>query len=140
MGFTIKVDIVSAEKRIFSGAAEFVSVSGELGDMGIQVGHAPLLTFLRPGQVRLKHEDGAPDDIFYVSGGILEVQPQLVTILADVAERAKDLDEAEALKAQERAKEMIANKSAEMDYAKGLIELARAMAQLKAIRDYQGRK
>jgi len=138
MGFTINVHIVSAEKTIFSGHADLVSVTGEMGEMGIQKGHAPLLTFLRPGQVRLKHEDTQTDEIFYVSGGILEVQPQQVTVLADVAERAKDLDEAEAMKAAERARQLLTDKKAEMDYAEALVELAKAMAQLKAIRDLRG--
>ncbi len=140
MAFTINVDIVSAEKTIYSGSAETVTVSGEIGDMGIQVGHAPLLTFLRPGQVRLKIGDDHPDEIFYVSGGILEVQPSLVTVLADVAERAKDLDEAEAQKAVAQARNVLAEKSAQMEYAKGLAELAQAMAQLKAIRALREKK
>lgn len=139
MGFTISVDIVSAQKTIYSGAAELVTVSGEMGEMGIQYGHAPLITFLRPGQVRLSHEE-KPEEVFYVSGGLLEVQPNIVTVLADEAERAKDLDEAEARKAEEHARQFLSDKSAQYDYAKGLSELAKAMAQLKAIKRLRDQK
>ena len=139
MAFTISVDIVSAEKTIYSGAAELVTVCGELGDMGIQYGHAPLITFLRPGQVRLSHAEKA-EEIFYVSGGLLEVQSHMVTVLADNAERAKDLDEAEARKAEENARQFLSDKSAQYDYAKGLAELAKATAQLKAIQRLRYRK
>ena len=140
MGFKISIDIVSAEKTIYSGSAEVVTVSGEMGDMGIQVGHAPLLTFLRPGLIRLNHGEEKSEEVFYISGGILEVQPQQVTVLADEAERAKDLDEAEARKAEERARQVLADKSAQYEYAKGLAELAKAMAQLQAIRRFRDRK
>jgi len=132
MGFKIHVDIVSAEANIFSGVAEMVFATGELGELGIPYGHAQLLTTLKPGQVRLLQEDGS-EELFYISGGFLEVQPDRVTVLADAAERAADLDEAAALEAKRRAEKLFEDKQADMDYAEALAELARAVAQLRAI-------
>lgn len=132
MGFKIDVDIVSAEAHIFSGQASMVFATGELGELGIPFGHAQLLTKLKPGQVRLLQEDGS-EELFYVSGGFLEVQPERVTVLADVAERAADLDEVAAIEAKKRAEKLFEDKQADMDYAEALAELARAVAQLRAI-------
>jgi len=141
MAMTIHVDIVSAEKEIYSGPAEMVFASAVMGEVGILPRHAPLLTQLRPGQVRIKTPSG-DEEFFYVSGGMLEVQPHVVTVLADTAERAKDLDEAAAQQAKERAEQAMADKSSEFEYAKAQIELAEAVAQLQAIqklRDKAGR-
>lgn len=132
MAMTLHVDIVSAEKEIFSGTAEMVSATAELGEIGILPRHSQLLTRLRPGQVRVKVSD-TQEEIFYVSGGLLEVQPHLVTILSDTAERAKDLDEAAAQAAKQRAEQMLADHKSDFDYAKAQAELAEAMAQLRAI-------
>jgi F-type H+-transporting ATPase subunit epsilon len=129
---TIHLDIVSAEKEIFSGPAEMVVASGAIGEVGVVPGHAPLLTILKPGEIRVSLP-GGEKELFYVSGGMLEVQPHCVTVLADEAERADSLDEAEAIKAQERAREAIANKGADFDYSKAAGELARAAAQVAAI-------
>jgi F-type H+-transporting ATPase subunit epsilon len=138
---TIHVDIVSAEKEIFSGPAEMVFASAAMGEVGILPRHAPLLTQLKPGQVRIQKPDGS-EEFFYVSGGMLEIQPHVVTILADTAERAKDLDEASAQQAKDRAEQAMADKTSEFEYARAQIELAEAMAQLQAIqklRDKSGR-
>lgn len=129
---TTHLDIVSAEQEIFSGLVEMVVASGEMGEIGITPGHAPLLTILKPGEIRITHQGGT-HDIYYVSGGILEVQPYYVTVLADVVERAEDLDEAAAIAARERAEEVIANKDGNIDYALAAAELARAAAQIRAI-------
>ena len=123
MAMSVHLDIVSAEKAIFSGLAELVVASGELGDLGIAPGHTPLLTNLKPGQIRVTKQGGV-EEVFYVSGGMLEVQPNCVTVLADTAERADDLDEAAAIAAQEKAERMIADKSAKVDYTKAAAELA----------------
>ena len=128
---TIQCDIVSAEGSIFSGAAEMVIATGEMGDLGVSVGHSPLLTGLKPGPVRvLANED---EVVFYVSGGFLEVQPNVVTVLADTAARGDDLDEAAAIEAQQRAEQAMANQSAELDYTRAAAELAAAVAQLRTI-------
>lgn len=129
---TTHLDIVSAEQEIFSGVVEMVIATGEMGEIGITPGHAPLLTILKPGEVRVTHQGGT-QDIYYISGGILEIQPFCVTVLADVVERAQDLDEAAALAAKERAEEIIANKESDIDYARAAAELARAVAKLRAI-------
>lgn len=129
---TTHIDIVSASKEIFSGLVEMVVATGLLGEIGISPGHAPLLTILKPGEVRLTLPGGAKE-IFYVSGGILEVLPLCVTILADTVERADNLDEAAALAAKTRAEEAMANKDAEMDYSVAAVELSRAVAQIRAI-------
>ncbi len=132
MTITTHLDIVSAEHEIFSGLAEMIVATGELGEIGITAGHAPLLTVLKPGEVRVTLPGGA-QEIYYVQGGMLEVQPRCVTVLADVAERAEHLDEAAALAAKARAEEAIANKNADIDYSVATAELARAVAQIRAI-------
>ena len=129
---TLHVDVVSAEESIFSGEATFVALPGESGDLGILPGHTPLISRVRPGTLKIKLAGGGEENIF-VAGGILEVQPGLVTVLADTAIRGKDLDEAKALDAKRRAEEAMADKSAELDYARAQAELAEAVAQLAAI-------
>lgn len=138
MAMTMHVDIVSAEKEIFSGPAEMVFASAAMGDVGILPRHAPLLTPLKPGQIRIKTPGGG-EEVFYVSGGMLEVQPHVVTILADTAERAKDIDEAAALQAKERAEQAMTDKTSEFEYARAQVELAEAMAQLQAIQKLRDR-
>jgi F-type H+-transporting ATPase subunit epsilon len=133
MAMTLHLDIVSAEAEIFSGRAEMVAVSGELGELGILPGHAPLLTKLKPGTIRVVLQ-GGKEEVFYISGGTLEVQPKLVTVLADTAVRANDLDEAAAIEAQQRAEQNLAAKKSELEYSKALSELAEAAAQLRAIK------
>jgi len=132
MAMTIQVDIVSAEREIFSGPANMVFAPAEMGEVGIAPRHSPLLTRLKPGEVRVQME-GQEEQFFYVSGGILEVQPHVVTVLADTALRAKDLDEAAAHQAKERAERAMADRKTEFDYAKAQAELAEAVAQLRAI-------
>ena len=129
---TIRCDIVSAEQEIFHGDVSMVIATGEMGELGIAPRHATLITRLKPGQVRLKLENG-DDQFFYVSGGILEVQPSVVTILADTALRAGDLDEAAARKAKEEAERALANRGAAMEIAEAQNQLAQAMAQLQAL-------
>ena len=129
---TIHVDIVSAEKEIYSGLAEMVFAPAEMGEVGIAPRHAPLITRLNPGEVRVKVSSGESYP-FYVSGGMMEVQPHLVTILADTAIRAKDIDEAAALEAKARAEESLADKSGKIDYAKAQAELAEAIMQLRTL-------
>jgi F-type H+-transporting ATPase subunit epsilon len=129
---TIHVDIVSAEEEIFSGLVEMVYAPASEGEVGIAPRHTPLLTKLKPGEVRIKTND-QEELAFFVSGGMLEVQPHIVTVLADTAIRAKDLDEAAALEAKKKAEELMADKSGEIDYSKAQGELAEAMAQLSAI-------
>jgi len=132
MAMTIHVDIVSAEAGIHSGLATMVYAPGEMGELGIAPRHTALITRLRPGEVRVEKENGEMEH-FYVSGGMLEVQPQMVTVLADTAVRARDLDEAAAVDAKRRAEDALAGKAAEFEYAKAQVELAEAVAQLRAI-------
>ncbi|HIJ23105.1 MAG: F0F1 ATP synthase subunit epsilon [Gammaproteobacteria bacterium] len=132
MSMTVHVDIVSAEKEIFSGVAEMVFAPAEMGDVGIAPRHAPLLTRMKPGEVRVQQPGGEELD-FFISGGLLEVQPHVITILADTAVRAVDLDEAAVLQAKERAEAAMQDKQATMDYAKAQVELVQAAAQLQAI-------
>ncbi len=139
MTMTVHVDVVSAEESIFSGLAEFVVLPGEAGELGILPGHMPLMTRIKPGAVRLKLPQQDQEELIFVAGGILEVQPGLVTVLADTAIRGKDLDEAKALDAKRKAEEAIADKSAEMDYARAQAELAEAVAQLAAIQKLRRR-
>ncbi|TDO06025.1 MULTISPECIES: F0F1 ATP synthase subunit epsilon [Halomonas] len=129
---SFKCEIVSAEASIYSGTAEELVAVGGLGDLGILAGHAPLLTELKPGPVRIVHGQGE-EDHFYVTGGFLEVQPDVVTVLADTAVRADDLDEAAAEEARQQALKAMSDKSAEMDYSRASAELAEAMAQLRTI-------
>lgn len=133
MAMTIHVDIVSAEAAIYSGLAEYVIVPAEMGEVGIYPRHTPLLTRLKPGSVRIKSPDKAEEDVIYVSSGMLEVQPGVVTILSDTAIRGADLDEARALEAKRMAEEMMKDRSATLDYARAQAELAEAVAQLAAI-------
>lgn len=133
MALTIHVDVVSAEKALFSGVAEVVIVPGEMGELGIYPRHAPLLTRIKPGSVRIKLPDQSEEVLIYVSGGMLEVQPSMVTILADTAIRGADLDEARALEAKRAAEEAMMNRASDMDYAHAQSELAEAVAQLHAI-------
>jgi F-type H+-transporting ATPase subunit epsilon len=136
MAMTIHLDIVSAERSIFSGAATMVFAPAEMGEVGIAPRHAPLLTRMKPGQVRVQAQSG-DERVFYVSGGILEVQPHTVTVLADTAERAADLDEAQALEAKRRAEQVLSDRRGEIDYATAEAQLAQAIAQLQIIRRQQ---
>ena len=129
---TIRCDIVSAEEEIFHGDARMVVATGEMGELGIAPRHAPLITRLKPGQVRVILENG-DEQFFYVSGGILEVQPQVVTVLADTAMRAADLDEAQARKAKDDAERALANRSEALEVAEAQARLAEATAQLQAL-------
>lgn len=129
---TIHCDIVSAEEEIFSGEARMVVATGEAGELGIAPRHAPLITRLKPGQVRVLLENGE-EQFFYVSGGILEVQPQVVSVLADTAIRARDLDEAASRRAKEEAERALANRTDALEVAQAQAELAQAMAQLQAL-------
>ncbi|MBU1664342.1 MAG: F0F1 ATP synthase subunit epsilon [Gammaproteobacteria bacterium] len=133
MAMTLHVDIVSAEASIYSGLAEFVVIPAEMGEVGIYPRHTPLLTRIKAGSVRIKSPDKAEEDLIYVSGGILEVQPGVVTILSDTAIRGHDLDEARALEAKSKAEEVMRNRTSAMDYAQAQAELAEAVAQLSAI-------
>jgi len=139
MAMTVHVDVVSAEEEIFSGLAEFVVLPGETGELGILPGHMPLMTRIRPGAVRVKVPNQAEEELIFVAGGILEVQPGLVTVLADTAIRGNDLDEAKALEAKKQAEEALANKSSKLDYAKAQAELAEAIAQISAIQKLRKR-
>ena len=133
MANTIHVDVVSAEELIFSGEAEFVALPGEAGELGIYPKHTPLITRIRPGAVRIKVAGRDDEEFVFVAGGILEVQPNGVTVLADTAIRGGDLDEAKALAAKKAAEETLVNKDAKIDYAAAQAELATAIAQLAAI-------
>jgi F-type H+-transporting ATPase subunit epsilon len=133
MAMTVHVDVVSAEELIFSGLAEIVVVPGEMGELGIYPRHTPLLTRIKPGSVRIKRPDQSEDELIYVSGGMLEVQPNLVTILSDTAIRGKDLDEARAMEAKQAAEEAMKNRTSDLDYAQAESELAGAIAQLRMI-------
>ena len=132
MANTIHVDVVSAEEQIFSGEAEFVALPGEAGELGIYPKHTPLITRIRPGAVRIQVAGGGEEFVF-VAGGILEVQPNGVTVLADTAIRGGDLDEAKAQEAKRQAEELMQNQESKIDYAKAQAELAAAIAQLAAI-------
>lgn len=135
----IQVDIVSAESDIWSGEATMVFAPGEMGELGIAPRHAPLLTRLIPGEVRVRDENDE-DTSYFISGGILEIQPHHVTVLADTAIRAEDLDEAEALEARRRAEETMADRRSEMDYARAEAELAEMAAMLETIKKIRNRK
>ena len=134
MAMTVHVDVVSAEASIYSGLAEVVVVPGEMGELGIYPRHTALLTRVKPGSVRIKVPDQAEEVLIYVSGGMLEVQPDVVTILADTAIRGHDLDEARALQAKQDAEEAMKNRVSDIDYAQAQAELAEAIAQLAAIK------
>jgi F-type H+-transporting ATPase subunit epsilon len=136
MASTIHCDIVSAESEIFSGDVGMVVVSGEEGELGIVPRHAPLLTRLKPGQVRVTLPDGG-EEFYYISGGMLEVQPHVVSVLSDTAQRAGDLDEAAALKAKEEAQRALSDRDAGMEIAQAQAQLAQAMAQLAALERFR---
>lgn len=135
---TLRLDIVSAEKQIFSGDANMVFVTGEMGELGIAPGHSQLLTTLRPGCVRVIMPNDQ-EEIFYISGGMLEVQPYIASVLADVAMRADDIDEAAAIAAKEQAEKVLAGKIAAIDMAKATAELAELSAQLRAVQQIKKR-
>ncbi len=139
MANTIRVEVVSAEEQIFSGDAEFVVLPGVMGELGIYPRHAPLLTQIKPGAVRIKIPGQAQDELVFVLGGFLEVQPHLVTVLADTAIRAKDLDEVKANEAKKAALEAMQNKTSKEEIATAEAELAIAMAQIEAIRKMRHR-
>ena len=140
MAMTMHVDVVSAERSLFSGSAEFIVAPAEMGEVGIYPRHTPLITRIKPGSVRLKLPDREEEELIYVSGGMLEVQPLVVTILADTAVRGRDLDEVKAQEAKQRAEEAMRDRSAAIDYAKAQSELAEAVAQLHAIQRLRKQK
>lgn len=140
MAATMKVDIVSAEEGIFSGEAEFLAAPAQMGEVGIYPRHTPLITRIKPGAVRIKIPNQADEEVVFVSGGILEVQPQVVTILADTAVRGDDLDEAKALEAKQRAEAAMKDRADKMDFARAQAELAEAVAQLQAIQRLRKKK
>jgi F-type H+-transporting ATPase subunit epsilon len=139
MAMTVHVDIVSAEEQVFSGPAEFVALPGEAGELGILPGHMPLMTRIKPGAVRVKPLNQAEEEVIFVAGGMLEVQPNLVTVLADTAIRGKDLDEAKALEAKRLAEEALKNHDSKVEYARAQAELSEAIAQLAAIQNLRKR-
>jgi F-type H+-transporting ATPase subunit epsilon len=138
MAMTLHVDIVSAESEIFSGTATMVFAPAEMGEVGIAPRHAPLLTRLKPGEVRVQSQ-GGEEQSFLVSGGMRVVHPHIITVLADTAIRAADIDEAHAMEAKSRAEKLLADRTADIDYAKAQAELAQSMAQLAAIRKLRER-
>jgi F-type H+-transporting ATPase subunit epsilon len=140
MAKTFHVDIVSAEQAIFSGEATMLIAPGEAGELGILPEHMPLLTRIKPGTLRIQTAEGGEEEVIYVSGGMMEVQPDVVTVLADTSVRAHDLDEAKALEAKRLAEEAISNRTGVMEIAKAQAELAEAAAQLAAIRRLRARK
>lgn len=136
---TIQVEVVSAEESIFSGPAKFVALPGESGELGILPGHVPLITRIKPGAVRIEKADGGEEFVF-VAGGILEVQPRVVTVLSDTAIRGKDLDEAKANDARKSAEEALKNAKSDVDLAKATSELAVMAAQIAALRKYRQKR
>ena len=140
MAKTFHVDIVSAEQAIFSGEATMLIAPGEAGELGILPEHVPLLTRIKPGTLRIQTGEGGEEEIIYVSGGMMEVQPDVVTVLADTSIRAHDLDEAKALEAKRLAEDAITRRAGAMEVAKAQAELAESMAQLAAIRKLRSRK
>jgi F-type H+-transporting ATPase subunit epsilon len=138
MTATLRLDIVSAEQAIFSGEAEMVLVSGQMGDLGIAPGHSPLITVIKPGEITAILP-GKTEEVFYVKGGMLEVQPYIVTVLADTIIRAHDIDEAAALQAKAQAEQKLAEKISEVDFARASAELAEALAQIRAIQKLRKR-
>jgi len=133
MANTVQIDVVSAEESIFSGEAEFVVAPAKMGEVGIYPNHAPMITTLKSGSLKIKLADKKEEHLIYVSGGILEVQPGIITVLSDTAIRAKDLDENKAAAAKKAAEEAMKNNKSDIDYAKAQAELAEAMAQIQAI-------
>jgi F-type H+-transporting ATPase subunit epsilon len=138
MAMTIHCDIVSAEEEIFSGRVTMVSATGTIGELGIMPGHAPLLTGIRPGPVKLTM-DGGEEEVFFASGGYLEVQPGVVTVLADTALRAEDIDEAAAVEAQQNAERMLSEQTAEMEFSAAAAALAEAMARQRTLAELRKR-
>ncbi|MBM3360716.1 MAG: F0F1 ATP synthase subunit epsilon [Betaproteobacteria bacterium] len=130
---TVHIDVVSAEESIFSGEAEFIAAPAQMGEVGIYPRHAPMITSIKPGALRIKLADKNEEQLIYISGGILEVQPGVVTVLADTAIRGHDLDEAQANAAKKAAEEAMKNRASDVDYAKAQAELAEAIAQIQAI-------
>ena len=133
MANTVHIDVVSAEALIFSGEAEFVAAPAAAGEVGIYPNHAPMITTIKPGALRIKQADVKEETLIFISGGMLEVQPGMITVLADTAVRGHDLDEAKAIAAKEAAMEAMKNRASDMDYAKAQAELAEAVAQIQAI-------
>lgn len=133
MAMTVHLDIVSAEREIFSGMVERLIATAELGEMGVEPGHAPLLTSLTPGPIKVTLQ-GGKEEFFFVSGGMLEVQPHVVTVLADTAVRAEDIDEAKAIEAEKMARDALADQSSEIDYGTATAQLAESVAQLRTLR------
>jgi F-type H+-transporting ATPase subunit epsilon len=133
MANTVHIDVVSAEASIFSGDAEFVVAPASAGEVGIYPNHAPMISTIKPGTLRIKQSNDAEEVLIYISGGLLEVQPGVVTVLADTAVRGHDLDEAKAIAAKEVAEEAIKNRTSDMDYAKAQAELSEALAQIQVI-------
>ena len=133
MANTVRIDVVSAEAEIFSGMAEFVVAPAAAGEVGIYPNHAPMITTIKPGALRIKQPDQAEETLIFISGGLLEVQPGLITVLADTAIRGADLDEAKALAAKAAAEEALKNRGTDIDYAAAQAELAEAIAQIAAI-------
>ena len=133
MANTVHIDVVSAEASIFSGEAEFVVAPAGAGEVGIYPNHAPMITTIKPGALRIKQSNVAEEILIFISGGILEVQPGMITVLADTAVRGHDLDEAKAIAAKLVAEEAMKNRTSDMDYAKAQAELSEAMAQIHAI-------
>jgi F-type H+-transporting ATPase subunit epsilon len=140
MSKQFQVDVVSARESIFSGVATFVALPGESGELGILPGHISLITRIKPGTVRIQNGGPETEELVFVAGGILEVQPKGVTVLADTAIRGKDLDEAKAQEAKRKAEEALASKAAEMDYAKAQAELMAAIAEIRAIERLRKKK
>lgn len=133
MANTVHIDVVSAEASIFSGEAAFVVAPAGAGEVGIYPNHAPMITTIKPGALRIQLADTAEETVIYLSGGMLEVQPGIITVLADTAIRGADLDEAKAVAAKAAAEEAMRNRTSDMDYAKAQAELAEAVAQIQAI-------
>ncbi len=138
MGISVHCDIVSAEEEIFSGRVEMLIAAGQEGDLGVAPGHAPLLSALKPGPVRVIKQ-GGEEEVFYVSGGYLEVQPNVVTILSDSAQRAADMDEAAAMEAKQAAEKELANQSGDFDYSRAASQLAEAAARLRTIQSLRNK-
>jgi len=134
---TLHVDVVSVEENVFSGEASFVALPGEMGELGIYPRHAPLITRIKPGAVRILRADNGQEEFVFVAGGILEVQPNAVTVLADTAIRGKDLDEAKANEAKKNAEEAMKNAKSDIDFAKAQSEFAEMAAQIAALRKYR---
>ncbi len=139
MAMTIHLDIVSAEQQIWSGPATMVFAPGEMGELGIAPRHTPLLTRLKPGEIRVRDEHNN-EESFFISGGILEIQPHVVTVLSDTAIRADDIDEAAALEAKQRAEEAMADQKSDMDFARAKAELAEAAALVETIKKVRSRR